>query len=178
MSRRSPAPSPRTNARLWVAAAAVAACAAPSLAVFNLVVPAGNPAAINATVDDDGNIVFPAREWQPINTFNAPAGDGDGVTVTFEATPFIHATKNALRRDCRLNLAVVSQPFGWSIVTANDQTNYQGGDNTARVVARSVWYDLGAVRYNLTATFITGEYDQLAEGSYNAVVTVTMVGNP
>ncbi len=131
------------------------------------------PSAQSLTHDEtDNNQVFSAQQWEVIS--NAAAG----VTVTFSTpTAFVHTTNNAYKRDARLGLAVGSSsgPATWTVSTATDQTDYANADETASVVGASD--NAGNAVFNLTVTFITGEYGVFASGTYDMTVTGTVVAN-
>jgi hypothetical protein len=100
-----------------------------------------------------------------------------GATVTLDASPFQNAGNAALKADCKLNLRLLSAAplSGWAVTTATDQTNFAGGDSTARVSARSS--ATGNATVGLTVTFQNSDFSTLGAGNYTVTVIGTIQGN-
>ncbi len=120
----------------------------------------------------DNNQTFGRQRWTVKGNVN------NGVAVTFAAnTPFIHESNGAMRRDAQLNLELAgfSGPASWTVTTASDTTNIGGGDTDARVSATS--NGVGKANFDLTVTFVTGEFGTFASGNYNLTVVGTVAAN-
>ncbi len=144
---------------------------------FRVVVPSSlaivAPAGQSLTHDQtDNNQTFGRQRWTVKGNVN------NGVAVTFAAnTPFIHESNGAMRRDAQLNLELAgfNGPANWTITTPADATNIGGGDNDARVAAAS--NGVGKANFDLTVTFVTGEFGTFASGNYNLTIVGTVAAN-
>ncbi|HVL52134.1 MAG TPA: hypothetical protein VM754_11595 [Actinomycetota bacterium] len=137
--------------------------------VLSITAPAG---VSQAHSGQDANQAFAAQSWA------VQQNQILGATATFAvATPFVHSTAPLVKRDCKLTLAIGTSeaPAGWSVTTANDQTNHALLDTVASVSATST--AAGNASFNLTVTFIDEDYSTLATGSYSTTVTGTVAAN-
>ncbi len=120
----------------------------------------------------DSNQNFGRQRW------TVKANVNNGVAVTFATnTPFIHETNSSMRRDAQLGLelAGTSGPANWTLTTPADSTNIGSSDNDARVSASS--NGVGKANFDLSVTFVTGEFGTFASGNYNLTVVGTVTAN-
>lgn len=133
------------------------------------------PSAASATHDaTDANQAFPAAAW------TVAQNQVLGTTATFSVSQaFTHATALTKKRDCKLTLALgtVESAASWTVVTANDQTDYANliPDNAASVQATST--GAGNATLNLTVTFLDTDYSTIPQGAYSTTVTGTVAAN-
>ena len=116
--------------------------------------------------------VFAAQNWQ------VQCNDNQGGTVMFSTNQaFRNTADGTYQRDARLDLSIASAAAfaQWAVTVASDQTNYAAADGVATVQARS--NRRGDATFDLTVTFLTVQYDTLAEGAYQLTVTGTLTGN-
>ncbi len=125
-------------------------------------------------VHDESNAdqVFPPQQWQVRGNVTT------GVTTTFEVqTPFVHSLDPAELADAQLDISIASTlgPAIWTVNTATDATDYNGGDNDALVQISSAF--VGWAFADLTVTFRTVAFAQLMAGSYETTVIGTVTEN-
>ena len=122
--------------------------------------------------ETDNDQAFPGQLW------DVRANSILGATVTFSTNqPFVHTADWTFVRNARLDLAISSSsgPANWTVVVASDQTNYTAWDGIATVQAVS--NRPGRATFDLAVTFITTQWDTLAAGDYETVVTGTIAAN-
>ncbi|MGH7128793.1 MAG: hypothetical protein ACREJB_13450 [Planctomycetaceae bacterium] len=129
----------------------------------------------NPTIVHDGSSqpqVFAETRWNLRSV-----GEPLGATVQWTCPPFVHAADAALKVDSRLDVRVLRSNRGanWQVVLGQDQTDFNGGKQTATVVLSS--QSSGNGRAGLTVTFLSGPFDSLAAGDYTLTVTATIAGN-
>ena len=120
----------------------------------------------------NNNQSFPGQLW------DVEANSILGATVSFTTNKaFTHTVVPTSVRDARLDLAISSSSAlaNWTVVVASDQTNYALLDGVAAVQAVST--GPGRATFNLGVTFITTQWDTLAAGDYETVVTGTIAAN-
>ena len=144
---------------------------------FTVVVPQSisitAPAAVSLTHDQTDNPqAFPAQQWV------VRGNSREGVNVSFAtATPFTHVDDDTFKRNAQLSLALgtVQGPATWTVDVNNDQTDYVNNDNAALVSASSD--GVGRATFNLSVTFVTGEFGEFAAGDYLTTVVGTVAAN-
>ena len=120
----------------------------------------------------DNNQAFSKQRW------TVKGNVSNGVVVTFvSATPFVHETNGTMRRDALLGLELAGKtgPADWTVTKAADATNISGNDNDASVAASS--NGVGRANFDLSVTFVTGEFGTFAAGNYNLTVVGTVSAN-
>ncbi len=82
-----------------------------------------------------------------------------------------------MRRDAQLGLALanVNGPATWTVTAPADATNIAGGDTNAQVAATS--NGVGKANFDLSVTFVTGEFGTFAAGNYNLTIIGTVTAN-
>ncbi len=160
---------------LWSAGVASAQQSAPQ--GFQVVVPTSlaiiAPTSQTITHDQsDSNQAFAKQRWTVKgNVLN-------GVNVSFKtATAFTHMNNSAFKRDAQLALELAGTQGSavWTINTPVDATNYGSADETAIVNAMS--NGAGRANFDLTVTFVTGEFGSFAAGNYALTVVGTVAAN-
>jgi hypothetical protein len=134
-----------------------------------IVAPAGQILTHDQT---DSNQTFGRQRW------TVKGNVSNGVAVSFAAnTPFVHETNAAMRRDAQLGLELAGSngPATWTVTTPTDATNIGSSDNDARVAASS--NGVGKANFDLTVTFVTGEFGTFASGNYNLTIVGTVAAN-
>lgn len=121
-------------------------------------------------VHDETNAdqVFAPQLW------TVKANSPQGVSVTFStATPFNHANQ-PFQRDVGLAIAIgtVTGPATWNVESADSQSNYAQGLNSASVAASS--NGIGRAQLALTVRFVTDSFGTFATGDYNTTVVGTV----
>lgn len=115
------------------------------------------------------NVVMGSSIWRSLTANPA------GVTVKLTtAQPFQNLNVPSVQRDVRLAMPYVIG-FGWTIDTALDATDYANGKLTASVEASST--SAGFAWIPLQVTFLTGDVNTLAGGTYELTVVGTITGN-
>jgi hypothetical protein len=126
-------------------------------------------ASVALTHDKSDNIQnFASQQW------SVAGNNGTGVTVSFAtATPFTHTANNTYKADARLALSLgTTTGSTFTVTTATDTSNFVANDNSASVAADS--NGPGSAQMNLAVSFITGNFNTLAAGTYRTIVTGTI----
>lgn len=139
-----------------------------AIAAVGITAPAGQSQNHNGS---DANQSFTQSTWTLSST------EALGATLTLSAGPFTHSTVSTIKRDTRLDLAVLSSQGAalWAATVPTSQTNIALNVNTATVAAKSS--SLGGGTVGLTVTFMDTDYSTLAAGNYTLTVTGTIVPN-
>lgn len=131
------------------------------------------PAKVVVTHDESNNDQdFPAQKWKVAGNVL------EGVNVTFTTRrAFRNNADHTLKQDAKIALSVNSNtgPATWTVTQATDQTDHANDDERATVQASS--NGVGAADFDLTVTFITGEFDTIASGNYTTKIVGTVSAN-
>ena len=116
------------------------------------------------------NVQLPSSLWV------ARTANPEGVTVTLTTSqPFQNLTDPGVQRNAYLRMPGFFGFGGWSIDTPMDQTDYAIGKYDATVKASST--NAGFAWLPLEVTFLTGDVNTLAGGTYELTVVGTISGN-
>ncbi len=121
--------------------------------------------------NSDTDTVFAAQTWTIVCN-----GDSGGTATFSTANVFVHTVNASRRADVQLDLALGTTVEGdWAVTTASDTSDYSASDLTASVAAASS--QPSDAELDLTVRFKNSNSSLLASGTYQVVVTGTLVAN-
>jgi hypothetical protein len=122
----------------------------------------------------DADQTFAPQRWAVTST------NKKGATVVFSTVQaFTHSADPSFKRDARLDLAIASseRKAKWIVTVARDQTDHAAAVPYEAASVQAVSRKDGSATFDLQVTFLTDQYDALAEGDYALTVVGTLTTN-